>query len=366
MTETTTNSPSTLPRRIARALLWPLTRFFDPRFRGLAAQLDASHDDLAARLAKSLEHADARTDAIERQLRESTAELERLAQLDMEMSSDATTLVGEAIAGVARTSEEMLEVLGRIRPPDDALKAHLADVVDGTAPLNQPLADFLNHADSHRGFAATANLWFNPPVSLSYANRHIEVTDVNERIVEIPYVLRALGRVDAGARVLDVGASESLISLFLASLGYHVTALDPRGYPLSHPLLEPIAAQVQEWEPGTVFDAVVCLSTIEHIGLGAYGESQGSEREDLRAMDRIRKLTAPGGMLVLTTPYGTPRQDSFTRIYDKSGLDELLAGWQIDDLTIATREGQTTWIAGEVSSSPPEAVALVSATRRDT
>ncbi len=63
-------------------------------------------------------------------------------------------------------------------------------------------------------------------------------------------------------------------------------------------------AAVQDWETDETFDAVTCLSTIEHIGLGAYGESQSEEGEDVAAMRRIRELAKPGGVLVLTVPYG--------------------------------------------------------------
>ena len=56
-------------------------------------------------------------------------------------------------------------------------------------------------------------------------------------------------------------------------------------------------------------------------GLGAYGEGKDEERADMLAMARIRACTAAGGLLVLTTPFGTAaRSDGFTRVYDHSQL----------------------------------------------
>jgi SAM-dependent methyltransferase len=365
ITEEGTQRQAGLARRLARAILWPVTRFFDPRFQGIAAQVSVSHDDLVRRLGDAA----ARTESLEAQLaqaqaqlvelRESNAELDRLARADMEMATDATTLIGEAL-------NETLEVVRRIRPPTNALTAYVDQLAEGTVDeLEGPVVSLLNYAESHRGFAAQRNLWFNHPVSLSYEDGTVSVGVVNERIVELPYALRALARIRPSGTVLDVGASESLLSVLLASLGYRVTAIDPRPYPLSHPRLEVVTGEVQQWEPTRTFDAVVCLSTIEHIGLGAYGEGEDDDRADLRAMERIHACTAPSGLLVLTTPFGTRRTDAFTRVYDRAGLDRLLEGWTIEDLTIARRTSPTTWVVqDDASASDEEAVALVQATPR--
>src|SRR5207248_5226784 len=102
--------------------------------------------------------------------------------------------------------------------------------------------------------------------------------------------------------ILDVGAAESLVALSLAMLGYEVTALDLRPYSFEHPRLCSVNAAVEEWKhENESFDAVVCLSTIEHVGLGAYGEDAKDGRADLDAMKRMRELVKPRGLLVLTT-----------------------------------------------------------------
>ena len=356
-------------RRLARAILWPISRFFDPRFQGIAKQVAVSHDDHVQRfgeLGQRLSDTSEQTHDRLEHLHASVEELDRLARADLEMATDATTLMGEAIADVNRVGNETLEIVRAMS--QDAIAAHLEHLVGGTVDdLDSAVAHLLNYAESHHGFAAQKNLWFNPPVSLSYENGDVAVGQVNERAVEVAYVLRALAAVPAGAFVLDVGATESLLSLSLASLGYNVTALDPRPYPLSHPRLEVVVAEVQRWEPTRTFDAVVCLSTIEHIGLGAYGEGKDDERADMQAMAQIRTCTAPGGLLVLTTPFGAARADGFTRVYDQSQLTELLVGWEVSDLTIARRESPTSWIVANArgADDETESVALVTAKRAE-
>jgi 2-polyprenyl-3-methyl-5-hydroxy-6-metoxy-1,4-benzoquinol methylase len=365
---------SPVGRRLARFLLWPVMRFFDPRFQGIATQISVSHDDLAEMISEVSANAAGETQVLgERlakeleQLRASVAEVDRLARSEIEMAADATTLIGEALGDVSRVGQETRELVRKL--PDDAITAYIRRLSEREVDQLDPAVEqLLNFAESHKGFAAQRNLWFNSPVSVSYEDRNVAIGAVNERIVELPYVLRALAAIAPGAEVLDIGATESLLSLHLASLGYNVTALDPRPYPLEHPRLEVVAAEVQRWEPKKEFDAVVCLSTIEHIGLGAYGDAQDDGRADLEAMNRIRAWTRSGGLLLLTTPFGAAESDAFTRIYDRAGIDELLVGWKVTDLTIARRESDSTWVIDREARVEPgaQAVALVTATTSET
>jgi 2-polyprenyl-3-methyl-5-hydroxy-6-metoxy-1,4-benzoquinol methylase len=315
-------------KRVGRVLLWPLRRFFDPRFQGIAAavnQVAASNAESTAILGRSLAEVQAATDRIQ-ELQVTLAETRELAE---------------------RASGVYFERLATGSPEDlDASVAHL-----------------LNYAESHRGFAAQRQLWFNPPLSLAYEPRGVKLVDVNERMAEVPHTYRALARLAPGARVLDVGATESTVALSLACLGYEVTAIDIRPYPLAHPRLRTVVAAIEEWSDPAVFDGVVCLSTIEHIGLPAYGAERKSGA-DRAAMRRIHELTAPGGLLVLTTRFGGAREDDFERTYDRAALEELLDGWTIDELRIVKRENATTWMVTDVERAEDvEAVALVSATR---
>jgi SAM-dependent methyltransferase len=320
-----------LVKRIAKAILWPLSRFFDPRFEGINQALHAN----------------------------TVATLE------------ATTLLGRSIADLQAQVDADTAELRRLleethREAAKASRSYFQQLLGGsTDDIDADVASVLDRETGAEGFAAQRGLWFNPPVWVGYDPGDVVVRAVNERIAEVPHVFRALLRLDPGARILDVGASESTVALSLASLGYDVTALDVRPYPFSHPRLRSIVAAVEDWETKERFDAVVCLSTIEHIGLGAYGEESSDSRADLAAMRRMHQLTKPNGLLVLTTRFGEPDVDELQRTYDKGGLDELLEGWKVEDLTILRREDETTWIADGAGQQPPdtEAVALVTATR---
>jgi len=227
--------------------------------------------------------------------------------------------------------------------------------------LTVELGLFLNWVEGHEGFAAQSELWFNPPVALDYRTSPVTVRHVNERVLEQPFVFAGLAGLDRGARVLDVGGSESTVGLSLASLGYEVTVVDPRGYPLTHPRLRSAACRLDELDPGLEgFDAAVVLSAVEHFGLGHYRGSGEADRQDIAALSELARRVRPGGLLVLTTPFGQAGVDEFERVYDSPGLAELLGGWEVQRATGAWRVDEVTWVAGPLEDPRGErGVALV-------
>jgi hypothetical protein len=237
-------------RGFARSLLWPVRRFFDPRFRGLAEQIGVGQQDLAARLDAARAEGSAEALATRQEheiaLRRSEKavlaalrELRRSVEHEIEASSELATIVGRSLSDLLGEADRLREML-------EALQREVA----------------------------------RPPITA--------------------YVFRALASVPSGGSVL-VDSSETTVSVGLASLGYEVTALDG--------------------QPEGAFDAVV------------------SHRADEGAMRRLRELTKPGGLLVLTA-LGSPRAE----------VETLLAGWEVEDITVAAEQ---------------DGVVLVTARRKD-
>ncbi len=78
--------------------------------------------------------------------------------------------------------------------------------------------------------------------------------------------------------------------------------------------------------PSTSADVVSLISTLEHIGLGRYGDPLDAEG-DVRCMEEVRRVLRPGGHLVLTTPYGYPTVVfNLHRIYDEGRLQMITRG----------------------------------------
>jgi 2-polyprenyl-3-methyl-5-hydroxy-6-metoxy-1,4-benzoquinol methylase len=324
-------------RAFAKKLAWPARRFFDPRFTAVLQELDS---------------------------------VKRIVAADAAASNELATFTGRSLDTVLAYVEEHSRALETVNTRLEELGRRVAfdpDTSPSPDDVDANTARVLNYASSHEGFAAQANLWFNPALLVAYGPGQVGLRWVNERIVEVPYAFRALSGVQAGAKVLDVGSAESSVSLSLATLGYEVTAVDPRPNPLSHERLHVVEARIEDWKHEAEFDAVVCLSTIEHVGTAAYGQPAAEERVDLRAMVRIRELTRPGGLLVLTTAVGRPSLTEQGRVYDREGLEELLQGWDASDLTLVQRRDATTWdtIERPIEELDPETetVAMITATK---
>jgi hypothetical protein len=235
-----------------------------------------------------------------------------------------------------------------VRIDDARYVERLADAAD--APLERidgAVANLVNHAMGHRGFAAQAGLWFNPPVTVELGEGRAHLASVNERIVEVPFAMSALSRLPPSAKILDVGSAESTFALSAASLGFDVTAVDLHPLPYSHPNLRRIMGRFEDWDPGSErFDAAFLISTIEHFGLGAYGEATARADADRAALARIGRLLGTEGFVVLTAPYGTADVDELERTYDESGLTALLDGWTVTEKRTFWRTDSKTWVPG--------------------
>ena len=289
---------------------------------------------------------------------------ETVEQLTHELGAYATTAV-ESDAYVGVEMRRLVDSLEALRTRIEEHEARVLTRVDtledrgyvtrlnraAQAPLEEldgAVANLVNHSIGHLGFAAQAHLWFNPPVTVQLGEGSAEISNINERIVELPFAFTQLAHLDPAARILDVGGAESTFGLSAASLGYQVTVIDPQGVAFDHPNLRGFSCRLEEWEgDGEQFAAAFLISAIEHFGLGAYGEGRGGERADRAALSRVRELLGEDGRLVLTTPWAQKSSVSeFERIYDDPELDALLEGWQVLERHTIAQTDARTWLPG--------------------
>jgi len=326
-------------QRLLRPLTAPVRRLLDGRF----ADVNRRVGDVG----RSVEQ---QTTAVEKLTRDiaahNTTQNEALSYTAVGLRRMEEGLAAHEEAVLARQEQ----ILSELQHLDKRAYVQRLDRVS-EGPLNEldgALAAAINVANGHRGFAAQAGLWFNPPVTVELSEGRAAISDVNERIVELPFALAQLGRLSPPARILDVGGAESTFALSAASLGYQVTVVDPQGAPYAHPNLTSFADRLEEWksQEGERFAAAFMISAIEHFGLGAYGEQAGAEGADLEALKLVRELLDPDGLLVLTTPYGSASIDGFERVYDDPALDRLLDGWRILERRTIMRSDRCTWLPG--------------------
>lgn len=121
-----------------------------------------------------------------------------------------------------------------------------------------------------------------------------EFSRTNERPIEYGYVLRQLNTLQP-VTVLDVGSGVSALPSLLSTCGFVVTATDnvrdywPPG--MLNPHWHVVDDDIRASSLTGPFDAIVCVSTLEHIP------------EHASAMHHMLRLTRPGGHLIVTVPY---------------------------------------------------------------
>lgn len=330
-------------RFLARAAGWPLRLPFNAWFRRLSEQIHASQHDLqqqvaslADDLSKQVGELQSHVSSEARQSEIIAREVQETVRVDSETVAELSLAIERTVARTDHRLEILTERLG-----DDAMQRLVGQSIDH---LTEAGAHLVNWANGAIGMAGETGMWINTGVNLLFSQGRLRIESVNERIVELPFAHEVAAGIPRGGRVLDVGATESLLALELASLGYRVTAVDPRPYPFQHPNLTVVAHNVEEWEgPNHDFDAIFCISTIEHIGLGHYVPSTDRDDLDRFVMKLLATWLAPSGVVVLTVPFGQWSVDDFQRVYDRAHLERLLAGWIVEDRRVFVPSDSRTW-----------------------
>ena len=196
--------------------------------------------------------------------------------------------------------------------------------------------------------------FLNNPIFLKYKRRfdwkrfrkvpYLKKAVMNERIIEIPFALTTLTQAPDGGTVLDLGCMESMLPLFMAAAGYQVTGFDFREYPYRVPNFSFVRGDILDLPfPDNSFDAVTCVSTIEHVGIGFYDDpAHDMDSPDVQGISQARRVLKTGGILILTVPFGKFHVNAQQRVYDKAALDKLLIHFNVQKACFFKNTHMTT------------------------
>jgi SAM-dependent methyltransferase len=87
-------------------------------------------------------------------------------------------------------------------------------------------------------------------------------------------------------------------------------------------------------------ESISCMHTIEHIGLGRYGDKLDPDG-DLKAIKELQRVTKIGGHLLIVVPVGKPRiQFNAHRIYSFEMINSLFENFELQNFSIV-KDDQT-------------------------
>lgn len=158
---------------------------------------------------------------------------------------------------------------------------------------------------------------------------------LDERIVEYPWFYHLL---PAGpGRLLDAGSTLNHLPILTApkirEKSVFVSTLAPEGFAAWNLGVSYVYEDLRDTcFRDDFFDAVACISTLEHVGLDntmLYTNDPAKKEDDahshLRCIEQFKRILKPGKTLYLTMPFGIHQNHGWFQIFDGPMVDEVVA-----------------------------------------
>ncbi len=180
-----------------------------------------------------------------------------------------------------------------------------------------------------------------------FTNKSIKT---NPRIVEnsLLFYLLAKYKCMPPSKILEVGCCENYTSIQLQAIGFDVTAVDINEYELKElggPNFTYIQKDIADCDfDEECFDAAISISTIEHIGMESYGESE-EEDKDLKVVGLIYKWLKKGGLFIFSVPMKNKFEviNKFERHYDFKTIKKFFNKFKVCEETYIAQDEKGCW-----------------------
>lgn len=152
----------------------------------------------------------------------------------------------------------------------------------------------------------------------------------SDRFIEYPWMLESI-TISEG-KLLDIGStiSDKLYEILPKTIEIHTLNLNEKN--VQNPNIKFKRGDIRKTDcPGDHFDCITCISTLEHIGVSGRYHSDEDPQGDLKAMQEIRRILKPGGILLVSVPYGAKDVLPINRLYNKERIGKLFEGLAIQE-----------------------------------
>jgi len=156
---------------------------------------------------------------------------------------------------------------------------------------------------------------------------------LDERVVEYPWFF---SRLKAGANViLDAGSTLNHTDILSISLlrgrKLYISSLDFEGFASATNVPFYVYEDLRQMSyKGEVFDAIACISTLEHIGMdnthiymSILNKKENEKYAFLDAIREFQRILKPRGVLYLSVPYGKYRDHRWLQVFDQALVNDI-------------------------------------------
>lgn len=130
---------------------------------------------------------------------------------------------------------------------------------------------------------------------------------ITDRVYEYSFIIKHLIKEPKG-KIIDLGVVSGVCYLptVLTQMGFEYHGVDFRDFSLEWPGYKHHTCNILKEKlpfPEDSVDYAISVSTIEHIGIGAYGETQRDDNGDKHAVGEMAGVLKPGGTMLITVPF---------------------------------------------------------------
>jgi len=201
---------------------------------------------------------------------------------------------------------------------------------------NISTANDLNDIEAERAWLSIVERWKEiTPASIAlFLTERYSQSD-HLRKFEYAFLANCLARTDVTKDVIvDMGGGNSystVVSMLFRFPDVQIFSVDVMNHPrASRYNVHYIRGDCMNTNlPDQSADIVTIISTLEHVGLGRWGDPL-DVNGDINAMREAFRILKPGGHVVLTIPYGYPTVVyNLHRVYDSGRVDILTEGFEV-------------------------------------
>jgi len=168
------------------------------------------------------------------------------------------------------------------------------------------------------------------------------VSEAQQGVLKGTYGIAETNRVRRALRELDLEGKTALVigsehpwleACLLEAAVFLVVTVEYAAITSTHPQVSTVTPEEARarWLDGSLpaFDAVVSFSSVEHTGLGRYGDAL-NPWGDIQQIGRAWCATKPGGVMLLGVPIGPVDKVWWNahRHYNQASLPHLTANWR--------------------------------------